>query len=323
MENAPGPSSTVQHVGGGLAPITVNDTAELMTALNPQNAGRTIRLKPGTYKVAKTLVVPDGATLQGAGVMLFDHQGLPVKFEWEITTTTITADPGFKGPLVILGNQSSVRRLVLEGPTNVQMHEDGLGANIVAVASPGDIISATIEQCQLINKINSGAADDGPTGGAILAYTRNPKKGEIPPPHEDAEVTVQVTQSILRSPKDGKAVFAMNFASHGKVTIRLKKNNIVGSLDVIGGLSRPDAVVGATTTITSIGNHYSPHPGSGVEAWQIVGGSSSPVGGNANTDSNSAGVESQDDQIEKLSGWNRGGRWPTTPRRRHLLAQQS
>jgi hypothetical protein len=93
----------------------------------------------------------------------------------------------------------------------------------------------------------------------------------------------------------------MNFASHGKVTVNLTKNEIGGPLDIIGGLSRPDAVVGATTTITSHGNHYSPQPAaSDVEAWQITGGSSSPLGGNANTDSNSASIRSKDDQIENF-----------------------
>src|SRR5688572_15484536 len=93
----------------------------------------------------------------------------------------------------------------------------------------------------------------------------------------------------------------MNFASRGKVTIRLSKNDIGGPLDVIGGLSRPDAVIGATTRIISHGNHYSLPPATdGREAWQIVGGSSSPFGGGAKTDSNSAGIQSKDDQIENF-----------------------
>jgi hypothetical protein len=56
----------------------------------------------------------------------------------------------------------------------------------------------------------------------------------------------------------------MNFASRGKVTINLTKNVIGGPLDIIGGLSRPDAVSNATTTINSHGNHYSPQPPSDV-----------------------------------------------------------
>lgn len=228
--------------------------------------------------------------------MLFDDQGLPVQFK-QGTTTTITASPGFNGNLVSLGNQSSLRRLVLQGP---QQDAAGPGGNVVAVASRDrdDIVSARIDACELSNENASGGGTDGPTGGAILAYTRNPQRGPDRRPHEDAEVTLAVSRSIVRTPEDGQAVFAMNFASRGKVTIRLRKNDIGGPLDVIGGLSRPDAVVGATTTITSHGNHYSPPPASNAEAWQIIGGSSSPLGGTSNTNSNSASVESRDDQIK-------------------------
>ena len=235
--------------------------------------------------------------------MLFDDQGLPVKFK-QGTTTTITAKPNLEGNLVILGNQSSLRRLVLQGaPPPEEAAAGGFRfGNVVAVFSRrrDDIVSVRIDECELINKSASGVGPDGPTEGAILAYTRNPKLGANPePPHEDAEVTLALTRSIVRTPK-GTAVFAMNFASHGKVTIRLTKNNIGGPLDVIGGLSRPDAVVGATTTITSHGNHYSPSEASdAVAAWQIIGGSGPPfqAGPNSNSDSNSASVESRDDQI--------------------------
>jgi hypothetical protein len=302
MEDAYGSSGTVQQPAAGVPPpIDVTDEADLINALIPRNAGRTIRLLSLEYKIEKPLTVPNGATLQGAGVMLFDDQGLPVKFK-QGTTTTIRAKNNIKGNLVTLGNQSSLRRLVLQGANQganqVGLDDAGCGGNVVAVASraPDDIISATIDECELINEIKSGGGPDGPTGGAVLAYTRNPKQGADPPPHVNAEVTLALTRSIVRA-NDGKAVFAMNFASRGKVTIRLKKNDIGGPLDVIGGLSRPDAVVGATTTLISHGNHYSPQPASSAEAWQIIGGSSSPVAGSASTDSNSASVESRDDQI--------------------------
>jgi hypothetical protein len=280
---------------------------------HPQNAGRTIRLLSSEYKVEMALTVPNGATLQGAGVMLFDDQGLPVKFK-QGTTTTITAKPGLKGNLVTLGNQSSLRRLVLEGAgaNQVGLDDAGRGGNVVAAASRarGDIISAMIDECKLINHNKSMPTTTsqcpslkltgrrGARSSPTHAIPKNPAPDPLP--HEDAEVTPTLTRSIVDIPKDGKAVFAMNFASHGKVTINLIKNDIGGPLDVIGGLSRPNAVVGATTTITSHGNRYSPQPESDVEAWQIIGGSSSPFGGNANTDSNSASVQSRDDQIENF-----------------------
>ncbi len=221
MEDAHGSSGTVQQLGAGGPPtIDVKNTAELIDALDRAKADFTIRLKKGKYEVNKTLMVPDGVTLQGAGVMLLNDQGLPVQFESETTSTTITANPNLKGNLVSLGNQSSLRRLVLQGAGSVREDAAGLGGNVVAVASRDrdDIVSATIDECELINKITSDVGTDGPTGGAILAYTRNPRRGDAPPPHVDAEVTLALTRSIVRTPNEGKAVFAMNFASRGKVT---------------------------------------------------------------------------------------------------------
>ena len=75
-------------------------------------------------------------------------------------------------------------RLVLQGRARFQAAPDdaGRGGNVVAVASrrTNDIVSATIEECELINKIKSGVGPDGPTGGAVLAYTRNPQKPAPP-----------------------------------------------------------------------------------------------------------------------------------------------
>jgi hypothetical protein len=74
-------------------------------------------------------------------------------------------------------------------------------------------------------------------------------------------------------------------------------------LDVIGGISRPDTVVFATTTIDSEGNLYS-QPQSGGEAWQIIGGSGPPpsvaAGPNFHSDSNSARAKSRNDQIKEF-----------------------
>jgi hypothetical protein len=208
---------------------------------------------------------------------------------------------------VTLGDQSSLRGLVLRGPNQPVALQDhaGRGGNVVAVASRGqnDTVSATIVQCELINRIKSGGGTDGPTGGAILAYTRNPKLGPAPlVPHVGARVTVALTSSIVRA-TDGKAVFAMNFASGGQVVINLRAKGIGGPLDVVGGLARPDAVVGAATTVTSTGNHYSPQPGGEAVGWQITGGSTPPFLSpvpvpNSNADSNSASANSTDDQIE-------------------------
>jgi len=310
MEDAHSSSNTVQQPGaGGLPPI--DNPGDLIRALNPENAGRTIRVMPGTYEVGVPLLVPDGATLQGAGVMQ-PEQGLPVGFQGT-TTTTIKAGPGLRGNLLTLGDGSRVEKLVLEGlppggGSGPVPPEDAEGrwGNVVAVASrrPNVEVSATIEECVLINNLESRGGADGPTGGAILAYTRNPQKPPppVPQPHENAKVILALTRSIVRTPKNGKAVFAMNFASGGTVTVKLTKNDIGGPLDVIGGLARPDAVRNATTTINSDGNHYSTQPGSAAAGWQITGGSTPPfpAGPNSNSESNTAKVESTNDQIENF-----------------------
>jgi hypothetical protein len=116
----------------------------------------------------------------------------------------------------------------------------------------------------------------------------------------------------------------MNFASRGEVTITLTNNDVGGPLDIVGGMARPDAVDHATTTINSEGNHYSaPQTGSDT-GWQITGGSTPPplLPASANADSNTASANSTDDQIEKVSGWDHGDRWPTTQHQpRHLLKE--
>lgn len=280
--------------------MAITTAEQLIEAVRNATAGATIFLERGNYTVGVPLFVPDDVTLQGAGVMQV-VDGLPVGFQAG-TESTIKAGPGLRGNLVTLGNHSSLRRLVLHGASEALFEDDeGRGGNTVAVPSRGqhDMVSATIEECELINEITTPSGPDGPAGGAILAYTRNPKRGAAPLPHVHARVTLALTRSIVSpAPDGGKAVFAMNFASHGQVTINLTTNEIGGPLDVVGGMARPDAVDHATTTVTSNGNHYS-QPGSDT-GWQITGGSTPPLLSSANADSNTANVNSTDDQIENF-----------------------
>jgi hypothetical protein len=302
MEETQGSSGTEpQPVAAEPPPSTVDTAAKLIDALNRAAPGDTITLRSQEYRVGVPLLVRDRVTLRGAGEMQF-NQGLPTGFK-QGTKTTIIGNRDLAGNLMTLSDGSKAEKLVLQGPSRFQEDDAGpIGGNVVAVASRrhDDSVSATIEECELINNVESAGGADGPTGGAILAYTRNPK-GATTPPHVNAKITVEVTRSIVHNThEDGKAAFAMNFASHGNVTINLTKNEIRGPLDVIGGLSRPDAVEDATTTIISHGNHYSPRAASDVEAWHIVGGSSWPFGGNATTNSNSASIQSTNDQIENF-----------------------
>src|SRR5436190_12516681 len=58
--------------------IVVTSSAELVAALVPANAGHRILVHAGSYNLGQTLVVPDGATLEGEGVMQLDQARLPI-----------------------------------------------------------------------------------------------------------------------------------------------------------------------------------------------------------------------------------------------------
>jgi hypothetical protein len=90
MEEIPSsPGTERQDVAGGpttievatVTTIEVATTADLKAALCPATApGTTILLTSPTYTVTEPLVIPNGVTLQGAGMMQLDAQGLPVGF---------------------------------------------------------------------------------------------------------------------------------------------------------------------------------------------------------------------------------------------------
>lgn len=274
----------------GRAPIVVDTTNELRDALVEAEAGQRILVRAGTYAVDGPLAVPDGVTLEGEGVML--GGGLPTRFK-PGTETTIVALSTLEGDLLTLGDNTVVRRLLLQDT------RDRVG-NVVAVLSrgPDSSVSASIVECEIVNPDPLDQAGvDGPTGGGVVALTRNPARGDPPAPDTGATVNVQIERSIVRAP--GRALFAMNFAPNGRVEVGLTENVVEGTLEAIGGLSRPDRVSGATTTIHSRSNLYTPPAPSGF-GWMIGGGSSPPfaIAGGQETSSNHLDVDSADDRIE-------------------------
>jgi len=253
--------------------VIVRDVEGLHAALTPENAGRRIVLVRGSYLVRGPLVVPDGATLEGEGVML--GRTLPSGF-LSATETRITPDPSlpaFAGDLLTLGNGSAIKGLIVEDVT-------GRVGNVVAVRSraPGDTVAATIVRCEIVNPKTSGAGPDGPLGRALVVLTSNRSFGAAPPPDDGAEVSATLTASIIRSSAGGSAIFAINFASRGNVTVVATSNRIFGSLEMTAGVSRPDEVTGAALTIRSERNLYAPLGGATV-GWTIDGGSSAPIPG--------------------------------------------
>ena len=136
-------------------PIVVTTTAELYAALVEANAGRTVLVRAGTYFVDHRLAVPDGMQLEGEGVMLGDP--LPTGFK-SGTATRIRAHPGFPGDLLTLGDGASLRRLIVEDSPNRE-------GNAVAVRSraPGDSVSASIVDCEIVAPKGLAGDPDGPS----------------------------------------------------------------------------------------------------------------------------------------------------------------
>lgn len=257
--------------------IIVSSSAELLAALVAENAGRRIRVRSGTYNVSQPLFVPDGATLEGEGVMLLDGSGLPTGFAAG-TRTTLTMTANTAGDVLTLGNGATVRRIAIEDLA-------GRVGNAIAVVSrdAGDRVSATIAEVEIGNPNAHGIAPSGPTGCAVTVLSQNPNMGSDPPPHSGAVITATITRTLIRSPSTGTGcgLFAFNFAPFASVSVTLASNVVGGGIIANGGVSRPDAVHDSRTTIHTRRNLYrddSPDPCvSRHLGWNILGGSGTPV----------------------------------------------
>ncbi|CAN5326921.1 hypothetical protein BH23GEM2_BH23GEM2_20430 [soil metagenome] len=293
------PQGALAGKGGGAKAIVVNSTAGLVAALVPENAGKRILLRVGAYGISQPLSVPDGVTLEGEGVMLFDGSGLPTGFAGG-TRTTLTMTANVAGNLLTLGDGATIRRLAVEDLA-------GRSGNAIAVVSrgPGDRISAVISEMEIFNPNAHGQAPAGPTGCGLAAWTDNPNVGMAPPPHEGAAVTVRMTRSLVTSPSPGTGcgVFAFNFAPFGKVDVTLDGNVVGGGIIANGGVSRPDAVHDARVAVESRHNLYRDDSADPCAArhlgWNLTGGSGSLLPAPAPaTVRNTLRVQSFEDRIE-------------------------
>lgn len=282
--------------------MVVGTAAELVAALVPENAGRRILVRAGTYAIDAQLAVPDGVTLEGEGVMHFDGDGLPAGFGAGAHTTLVMSSDA-PGNMLTLNDGVTIRALQIE---------DKLGriGNVIGVGSrdAGDRVSATIAESEIVNPNPIGAGPDGPTGYGLLVITRNPNLGAAPAPHEGASITTRVARSLVRSPAGGGSLFAFNFAALGNVSVALTGNVLGGEVTANGGVSRPDAVHDATVTIESRRNLYRDdfaepcarlaNASSGLN---LTGGSGPPAPlPVAETARNSLRVHSVDDRIERF-----------------------
>jgi hypothetical protein len=281
------PGATAQR---GPAPtLVVTNAIELQNALVPANSGRRIHVRAGTYVVVTTLTVPDGAILEGEGVMLGAH--LPAGFA-PGSVTRIVAGSGFAGDLLMLGDDTSIRALRVEDIAGRTGDAVGVGSR-----RPHDRVSASIVECEIVTSSPlRPPGPSGPVGDGVVVLTRNLNGPAAPGPDVGAVVELEVEGSILRAL--GHPLFVANFAAGGRVDVDLDRNVIVGTLEVNGGISRPETVVNAITTIDSHANVFAGPRQTGV-GWQIVGGSAAPIPGSTNgASSNHVRLRSVQDRIE-------------------------
>ena len=221
--------------------------------------------------------------------------GLPTGFEPGTETTIVAANP-FAGDLLTLGDGAQLSGLQIEQPFVV-------AGNVVTIKSraPGDTISASIVDCELISDNINGIGPDGPIGGGVLVFTRNPNPAGDPPPHNGSDLALRMDNSIVRVPPGANAVFGINFSSLSSVTISLTRNLLQGTLNVAGGVSRFDQVSGSALMVYSDRNLYE---GASTDAgMQIQGGAAPPVPVPApGANDNYVYVSSSNDRIEGF-GW--------------------
>ena len=274
--------------------IVVTNTAELVAALVPDNSGRKILVRSGTYDITQKLVVPDGVTLAGEGEMLVDGSGLPTGFAAG-TRTTIRMTANLLGDVLTLGNGVSLRDIAIEDLP-------GRTGSVIAVNSraAGDSISAVITDVEITVPNIHAIVLTGPSGCGVTMVTQSP--------HTGATVSATMTRTLIHSPAPGTGcgIFAFNFASLANVSVDMRDNVLGGGMIANGGVSRPVAVHDSRTVVQSRGNLYiddSPDPCvSKRVAWNLSGGSGVPapiqIG---ETTGNSLRVHSQDDRIEAFT----------------------
>ena len=255
--------------------LVVQTPQQLVAALQPDNAGRRIRILRGDYDVDRPLVVPEGATLEGEGVIANGPDALPTGFE-PGTATTLRATGAFDGHLLTLGHGSAIRGLRVLDVGNAASRPAPRRGNVVYLASraPRDVLVASIDDCEIVTDQAIGFSEVGPQGHGLVVLTLNPNLGAPPVAHAGARVALAVRRSIVRT-HAGAAVFANNFAPDSEIGLRLEGNRFEGYLIASGGTTRPEQVHDSRTVIESLGNLYR-RTGLDRFGWHLVGASTAP-----------------------------------------------
>jgi hypothetical protein len=279
----------------------ISSSAELLAALAPANAGRLLLIRAGTYELDQLITIPDGMTLQGEGVMLFDSGGHPTGFRPD-TRTLLRMSANIGGELVTLGSNVTLRNVEIEDFA-------GRSGNILIVASrrPNDTVTATISESILSNPNQLNIGSGNQLGMGLWIGTRNQNAGADPPPDNGSTISVRVLRSIISSPLGGGSYFAFNFAANSRITLALSRNVFGGGIIVNGGVSRPEAVHDSEVRIESAENIYRNEwedpcaaPATG---WNLNGGSGTPIPlpGLAPAIRNRLYVNSVGDRIERFT----------------------
>lgn len=292
------PISPASPAGG----IEVRTEAELAAALQPANAGRTIRIAPGEYRVARPLAVPDGVRLMGAGRMLHSADGLPLGIDPR-EATVIRADADFVGELLQLGDRSSIERLVIEDRVPAPGAAPPRAGNTIAVLSrrPRDRVRARLLECEIRTAGHFGVGERGPTGRTIVVVTLSGVAVDPASVHAGARLGLEVSDSVIRTGGAGNTLFAVNFAPRSTIEVHVTRSLLEGMLSAAGGTSRPTRVSGSVTRLRSRHNLYrSPEAGRHV-GWQVLGGGGTPhriATDPPGADENRLEIESLGDRLE-------------------------
>lgn len=279
--------------------LRVGTVGELHAAFEAASPGTRIELAAAEFRLDRPLVVPDGVTLSGGGRMTVDAAGRAAGLA-DGTAATLALRGDWRGNGLSLGDGAELRGLRVVDFDAGATPPDGRKRNVVAVVSrrAGDRVVATLRDCEIETSQPFGVGGDGPLGRAIVVMTLN--AGDAGGPHSGAHAGLRLERSVVRAP-ESNAVFAINFASRGRVDLRIDDSVLAGVLSATGGTARQDVVDGASTTLRSRNSRYLRTGRYDRFGWQLLGGSGVPhpgVGSAAGSERNELDVDSRGDAIE-------------------------
>jgi len=248
-------------IAGSNRPLVVATTAELVAAMSPKNAGRTILIKAGIYYPKAPLLVPSRAKVRGEGVMKLDSAGIPIGFV-SGTETVIrpVANPSPIGPsnpyfgkwILQLSDGASIQGITIDNKLE--------GSNSLRIFAVGrELVRAGIVECEIHGPGGPGVVDGRPVGRPIYISS-----GSLPSPGVDPQgdptVEVHLKRSIVDAHGGDQALFVINHETRGQVNFFLSNNHVRNGfegLDAVAAASRNEQPVnGASMTIFSRRNVY-------------------------------------------------------------------